>query len=424
MLLYLLPLVLVGSTRLIFFRGRFSPFRKYGDFVFFLYLFPLGFGVFYAKAVEGDGGPQVSLPALLYLSLALIIYFSPLFFHQARKESILDLIDKYIFKILCFSLIFGSFYSIIIFLPKASFALKFGAEDFRALTNSGNYTVLTGSIIETVAVGFSVFFGLSQLLAFLVLATKAFGKNTNIIAFLLIVASSSYILNSFAFAGRDGVVFWLFSFLFCYVFVKRWVELKVPRLFWVFLIAFGVLAGGAFIFITIDRFNEVFFVFSYVAQQPYQFNALYVIDPPLYNGWNGFREILSLLQVSGEIDRDYHWQYFLDRSVNPWTFKFFIGSILKDFGKSGTLIFLVIPSLLTFFWLVKKNKKDRVSCVASFDQILFLYLYSQIGFMGVFYFKHSALNLYLIFYLILVFVLMFFRLAGLKWLITFRSKFN
>ena len=403
------------------FRGRFSPFKKYGDFILLLYLFPLGFGIFYAKTIETNSSQAASLSALLYLSVALIVYFFPLFFHQTRREVQINLIDKNIFLIICIALIFGGIYSIIIFFPKASFALRFGAEDLRALTNSGNYSVLSGSIKDTVAVGFSVFFGLSQLLAFLILATKVFGAWSNFFAFALILTSSSYILNSLAFAGRDGVVFWLFSFAFCYVFVRRWADIKLPKLFWLFLIIFGLLGGGAFVLITMDRFNEVFLIFSYGAQQVYQFNAQYVIDPPLYNGWNGFREIFSLLQVSGEISRDYHWQYYLNRDVNPWTFKFFIGSIFRDFGKVGTMLVLLIPALLMLFMVVKKYSDDKVSRVSSLGQILTIYLYSQIGFMGVFYFKHSALNLYLVVFLILIFGLGILRMAGIRWLVYFRE---
>ncbi|WP_418140330.1 hypothetical protein NUW46_13405 [Marinobacter sp. MA] len=420
MYLYLLPLILVFGARLFFFRGRFSPFRKYGDFILLLYLFPLGFAIFYAKAVEATSSQGPSFSALLYLSLALIIYFSPLFFHQSRKEVKINLIDKNIVLFLCVVLVFGGFYSIIVFFPKASFALRFGAEDLRALTNSGDYSVLSGSIKDTIAVGFSVFFGLSQLLAFLILATKIFGAWSNFCAFSLIFSSSSYIFNSLAFAGRDGVVFWLFSFAFCYVFVRRWVDLKLPKLFWLVLVIFCVLGGGAFILITIDRFNEVFFIFAYGAQQVHQFNAQYVIDPPLYHGWNGFREILSLLGVGGEIDRDYHWQYYLNRDVNPWTFKFFIGSIFRDFGKVGTMLFLMVTSLLMWLMLIKKYSQDSVSRITSFGQILAIYLYSQVGFMGVFYFKHSALNLYLVVFFLLIFGFGLLRIFGLRWFVYFR----
>lgn len=420
MVLYYLPIVSLFLYRL-FFKRSFSPLNLYGDFILLIYLFPLGLGFFYALSVQGNAGPEISAWAMFYLSFAFFLYFSPLFYFQTRREFSINLINKALFKLLCVFLLFGGIYAIVLFIPKAIFAIQFGAADFRARTLVGDITVFTGSMYETIAVGFSSFFGLSQLLAFLVLATKLFGRMSNFFAIGLLASSTSYIFNSFAFAGRDGVIFWGISFVFCYVFIRRWVSLSLPRSLWLFLVLVLGTGVGIFVLITINRFDHLFYIFSYGAQQLYEFNALFVIDPPLYNGWNGFREILSALGMGGELSRQCYWNYYLSNNVQPWTFKFFIGSLFRDFGKVGTLISLLIPSTVVFLWLVKKRKQDSVTNVVPLDHVILIYLYGQIGFMGVFYFKHSALNWYLVVFLILIFLLRGARLVGFRWVVNFQN---
>lgn len=377
------------------------------------------FGYLYALEVQSEGGPLLSLWSMVYLCIAFVIYFTPIFYFQRRVEGTINLINPRVFRGLCLFLMVGGIFSLIVFFPKAVYALNFGAAKFRQGLQSGNVSVFNGSVLSTIAVGFSSFFGLCQLLAFLVLVTKSFGRFSGLVAFGLFVASTAYILNVFAFAGRDGIVFWGISFVFCYVFVSRWAILRIPKLIWATIIVFCAVAGAGFLLITINRFDDPFYVFSYGAQQLYEFNAIFVIDPPLHHGWNAFREIYSAIGVGGDVGRKADWNYYLSNDVKPWTFKFFIGSLLKDFGKIGTLGFLGVFSALVFLWAAKKRPSDSVTKVVPLDHVLLIYLYCQIGFMGVFYFKHSSLNAYLVVYVFLLLLLRLMRLLNVRWLVGF-----
>lgn len=419
MLIYFLPFAFLLWYRKVFFSGAVRPTKNYGDFVFFVYWFPLLFGFFYAIKVGGNLPPP-NIWAMLYLCLAFSIYFFPLFRFQCRREEAIDFIDRKILAALCVALILGGVGAVIIFSSKAGYALEYGVLALRRGVYSGEVSVFNGNFIDTVAVGFSSFFGLSQLLAFLILATRVFGRLSLFIALGLLVSSLSYVFNALAFGGRDGVVFWILSFFFCYVLVSRYSTIRPPVAVRILFLCFVIFGGAVLIYITAQRFDDYFFgVFSYGAMQIDQFNALFSIDPPLYHGWNSFGKILSLLGFERSIAPGAYKDYYLSHGVKPWEFKFFVGSLFRDFGKLGTVALLgsFAIGMLLLFW--KKTRFDRAGKVMPLERILALYLYCQVGFMGVFYFKHSALNMYLLACLILMGFFWVLRKSGVRFTVPF-----
>lgn len=410
-IILLIPIFLILLFRLCFFKSRFTPNRKSGDFVIALYLMSILIGVvLYILYPDEIGVYEPSIVAMLYLSVAFIIYFFPLIYFQDRTSYKLDILDKTVFKLLSVFFLTGSLFSISILLPKVITAFKDGAANNRLLLNTGEFVVFEGSFIETIAVGFSAFFSFVQIIGLLIVFFRIFGKKSNFIGSLMLLSSTSYIFNALAFAGRDGVIFWTFSFIFNYFMLKTWFGLTITkslsRKIWlVFILFFAIVLS-----ITLSRFssNAWYSIFSYFAQQLTNFNDLYILDPPIYNGSLNFyilkNHIMTVTLHPGDLN-----YYYLSNDVYPWIFKFFIGSFVSDFGKINTLIILLFLSISIFITIIRKNK--TYSRKISIYHVLLFSFYGQIGYMGLFYFKHSALNNYILALLTLSLVLYFFKLT-------------
>ena len=135
---------------------------------------------------------------------------------------------------------------------------------------------------------------------------------------------------------------------------------------------------------------------EYAGCQLKNFNDSFYIDPPLLYGrytMPVLSDIFSFVGFSIEYAQPQdRFPYYLSVGVDPWTFKTFVGDLLMDFGKMGTLFFLIIVSLLT------KLSLKRVSSEKTFhfsNLIIFVMFYQMILW-GVFYFRFYSMNFYII----------------------------
>ena len=408
--IFLIPVFLILLFRFLLFKGKFKPIHKCGDFVFSLYLLSMILGaIIYFVYPNEVAVFNPSILAMIYLSLALVIYFFPLFYFQDKKSYKLDIINITLFKFLSLFFLIGSLYSIVIFIPKVLDAFSGGVGNSRLMLNSGELVVLGGSFFETIAVGFSAFFSFVQIIGLIVISFRIFGKKSNFIGALILISSTSYIFNGIAYAGRDGIVFWFFSFLFNYTMLNSWFGMKISKslskMIWFILILFL----SVFLYITFSRFSSgvVFSIINYFSQQITNFNDLFILNPPVYHGSLNFFQLKGYLLPNMLEPGDLNY-YYLSNNVYPWIFSFFVGSFVADFGKSVTLLIFFLFSLFMFLALIKKTKTSGRSI--NIYHILLFNFYGQVGYMGVFYFKHSALNNYVLALFILSFFLYLFKI--------------
>ena len=418
--IYFIPVVFLLIYRIVFFRGGVNTFSKSGDFVFTLYAFSLLMGGVYEILFPDESTFPPSLSAVIFLTICFSIYFFPLFLFQSRKLESLNIGSLGVFRLICGFFFLGSVYAIVIFTPRVITAFSGDLHLYRVDVNLGNVNAGSLTIFDTIAVGFSTFFGIVQVLGLIVLFGNTFGKYSKFIALALICSSLSYVFNALMFAGRDGVIFWLLSLVFNLIVLKSWFSVRLGAFSWKTILVIG---GGVmipFLLISYSRFSTdtFYYLFSYISHQLTAFNDVYVLDPPLYNGDRNFREIKSLLmQSTSQLDSNEYFGYYWSYGVMPFRFKYFIGSLLTDFDAVGTFLIVTLYSLSLFFILVKKDKYSKNHSSISIDSLLFYYLYCQVGFMGVFYFKHQALNNYILALLLLIVFLKIFRTFGFRRLV-------
>jgi hypothetical protein len=170
-----------------------------------------------------------------------------------------------------------------------------------------------------------------------------------------------------------------------------------------------------FIIISISRFSESkegtgWNIIRYAGMQINMFNDYYEINAPNTYGRTNFPVFIKMIESTGikiksGPEENERFSYYLEEGVKPWEFATFISSIMVDFGKTGTLVFLMIVSLITRI-IIKKVSKNGIFYFS--DLIIFIILY-QIVYWGIFYFRQYSTNYYIIFNILLFIMFKMFR---------------
>lgn len=352
---------------------------------------------------ENRNSFDIQLEPMLYLSLCFFIAFYGFFSYTDSQHYVLVIENKLLLKWLEIFQIFTSIGAIFFFSYFAFSALSGNIADNRIdiqyrQENLGSYALLNTffSLIGNL-------FVLSIMLVFVNLATIGRG-GSRFRARLLLVLSSVYIFYILAYVGRDGFVYWIFSFVFLYLIFKDFIPVVERKsvIKWIFIVA--IPAFFAFMAITLSRFkNDSFLIplLDYAGSQVFYFNDHYLVDPPMQMGLLNFKQFLDLGAVlSGNeqpfFDR-YEWfKFYTDRNVVPWVFSTYIGSFFHDFGRIGTLLLVTFISIFTHISLRSRKKIGGFT----FSNLIIFFVLSQIVLWGVFYYRQ-----YTGFYYIVVMIL-------------------
>jgi len=311
--------------------------------------------------------------ASIVFILLLFLYLGP--FVNIREDKIKAIVLPnpkiiYIFSIVIVSL---SLISIIYFTPIVISVFSMSNLNIARLQVTEGVGFIEESFLNTVASVSASFFTIALFLFFIY---RIKGTNKTL-SFLLLISSFSYVLNVFAYVGRDGVVFWIFSFIANYGLFRNFLSekdnKKIKRILFIFLL----LAIPLFMAITFDRFSENPFsgILSYMGQSFPNFCLSFNADYPVSNGASFplFREILGLPIVKSE-----NIEY---GGTNTWSFGTFLKSFIENFDLYGTLILGVCLGLIVLFGFKNTTKKFY------FHQLFLYFLFFQVYSQGVFYFR-------------------------------------
>lgn len=351
--------------------------------------------------------------AMIHFSLCFIVAFAGFAgfreyrFHEIRID------NKWLFPIFENFLMIGGLFACVYFIPFAWIALSGDIRAMRSSQQIQHEMLARWGIINSIFSILANCFILMLICAFLNLTPRK-GKRHLLKAYLLYLASFSYVLYNLAYVGRDGTVFWVVSFVACFYFLKGFIILKdvktVKRITAIFLPV--VLAP--LILISYARFamheeGVLLQMVNYGGQQIRVYNDHYQVNAPLQHGRAGFRVWVELLEVAGidfgrDIEKKELFRYYSTIGLRANMFKTFIGGFVDDFGKLGALVALSIMAIITRISLQRMIQTG----VFYFSNILFYLLSYQMVLWGVFYNRLSFLNYYMIFVLFLAFI---FRLG-------------
>lgn len=340
--------------------------------------------------------PKYFEASIVFLSL-LLLYLLP--FTNIREDNVKSIVlpnakTLYVFSV---SIIFLSLFSIIFFTRTVIDVFSFeNLRDARILmTQEGPFVeVSTWNTIASVSASLYTI----ALILFFIYRAKGTNKKMSI---LLLVSSFSYVFNVFAYVGRDGVLFWIFSFIGTYGLFRNFISLEDRKSIRKYFVIFLMIALPLFMAITFDRFSDNPFagIISYMGQSFPNFTLAYHADYPVSGGnaFPLFKEILGLPMTesySGEFG-----------GTVTWVFGTFLKSFLLNFDIIGTIILGLVMGLI-----IKPIFKRR-SNVFYFHQLLIYYLYFQIFSQGVFYFRQYTRggNLFIILSFFFYFVFLFLK---------------
>ena len=377
-------------------------------YLFFVYLLMCVSSMLMYYSGLFPGVYKISLEAMTYLSFCFIIIFYGFYNYNDHGFSAIKINNHTVYKYVENTILVGGLGSLIFFFPFAMQNLSGDVRVNRMLNKDIIQVELSGyGIINSLFSLFSSLFILSLLFAFI---NYAAGPKHRRKAFLMLVSSFSFVFYILAYTGRDGVVFWLMSFIFIYLIMKDYLnkelQKNIKRLFLLIIPIVMV----PFIIITIARFSSgvglLWQIVSYMGQQIKNFNDVYLANASITYGRGAFplfADWLSRLNlISGSNEAILEYKFFSNYAgVNTWVFKTYIGSFLNNFGKVGTVFILL---LLTYFSrkIFKKTIQNQTFNLSS--MIIYILLYQNVLW-GVFYFRFSLNNIYLVAMLLIAIVL-------------------
>lgn len=272
----------------------------------------------------------------------------------------------------------------------------FSMEDLGAARNNryiyGDTYVETGLLYTVCSVASSLYvFALLLFFIYLVI-----GGN-KIRCVMLFISSFSEVLHVLSEVGRDGIVFWLFSFIFFYLLFKDFMKKKQVKFISKVFIIFTALALIPFMMISAGRFTENLMgeLVSYMGQQFKHFCYYFDLDPRPMAFGRGFPLVYEILGEELPEPAIYSNDY-----TDSSAFGFFFLSFFINFGVTGTIIIGFILTVLQRCILKIKNNHLRFNTL--FIYILFFQIFSQ----GVFYFRHYTRggNLFIVLCFVLYFI--------------------
>lgn len=335
--------------------------------------------------------------ASMFFLLLIFVYFLP--FLLFREDGIKKIVLPNAKLLYNFSIIIVvlSLFSVIYFLPVVINVFQMGDLNFARNNMVEGNAYVSETIFNTIASVSASLYTIAMILFFIY---KALGTN-KILSNLLLISSTSYVFNVFAYVGRDGVVFWIFSFLGVYGLFKNFLPKNDIKKIKKIILYFTIITVPFFLAITFDRFAENPFagILSYIGQPFPNFCLFYNIDRPITYGYSFplFREILGLKIIESEM--------WMEGGTVSWVFGTFLKTLLSNFGRFGTLFIGIILGLI--FLLIFKIKSKTLY----FHQLFVYYLYFMVFIQGVFYFRQYSRgdNLFIILSFALYFLFLFIR---------------
>lgn len=339
--------------------------------------------------LEGKYLPY-SFVFVFYLSLFIIPFAS---FTENKNERII-LPNKEILDVFSSIIIILSFFSIAFFssgvVKVFSLASLSDARNDRYIY--GDSYIETGITYTICSVSASMFV-FALLLFFIYLCIGGHKKRCT----LLFISSFSEVMHVLTEVGRDGVVFWLFNFIFLSLLFKDYMgedkKRMIKRIFYIF----GSVALVPFVLISLSRFegNVIGDLVSYMGQQFKHFCYYFDFDPlPVSYG----RSFPLYYEITNQtMPENVLYGNSLTRST---TFGTFIRGFFTNFGLLGTFFVGVI------MWTLFKMCMGRPNNKLKFNKLFIYLLYFQIYGQGVFYFRQYTRggNLFIVLSFVFYFV--------------------
>lgn len=318
---------------------------------------------------------------MLEFDLFLLVFLLPFRQFNETKIRSLRLPSKRFLDIFSSIIIILSFYAIIFFIGSVRYIFSLG--DLGAARNDmlAGESYFESGIMATIATVSSANYVFAIVLYFIYRIIGDSKKRCT----LLLIASISEPLHVLSFVGRDGIVFWIFTFAFCYVFFKPYMPKQMDKKLRKTIITLGCVLLIPFLMISVSRFGNDDSgtggsIVTYLGEQFVRGPAFFGIEKkPIYYGISFplYWEIIGQQPPQGD-----HSLVIGDWMA--WHFGTFLIGLYMSLNLGG-LITVAIGMYLLF-----KASFGRAKKQLNFGQFTIYLLFFQLISQGVFYFRHST----------------------------------
>ena len=311
--------------------------------------------------------------------LWVVLFIAPFILFNEKSIQQVVLPSRKFLNLLSSAIIILSFFAIIYYVDTAGSILASGnIREIRNMISAGEEYSESG-IFNTIASVSSSFYVFAIVLFFVYIIIEGFKTR----AVLLLVSSLSEPIHVLTFAGRDGIVFWIFSFAFFWTFFYKFIPSTTSKKIKKVFIYMGVALAIPLMMISLSRFERtdegtLYSMASYIGQS--------FINGPLYFGldnppvsYTGFTLIKEIHHKPVASDGSRVLMEYVD--WKSWTFGTLVVSLYRKLGGIGLFIF-GFGALLLFSAVIGK-KKPRFQ----FNHLIIYLLYFQVVGEGVFYFR-------------------------------------
>ena len=316
--------------------------------------------------------------AIIKFSLLVLLFLAPFLIFNENKIQRMVLPSRVFWDFFSVVIILLSFYAIFYYAGTARSVLS--STDIAAYRNmvASGEEYSGGGIFNTIASVSSSLYVFALLSFYVYVAIE--GVKTR--AVLLFISSFSEVFHIFTFAGRDGMVFWLFSFVFLWVmfstYLQREVNYKLKRT----IIITSLLMAIPFMMISTSRFGDsstgtAYSLVSYMGQSFVNGPLYFGIDnPPVKK--SGFVLINEIFHIKsdGSIDLTQIGDW------KSWTFGTLVVSLHQKLNGNWGLISFELAGLVLFLIVLGRKKYSL-----RLNHIIIYVLYFQVLSQGVFYFR-------------------------------------
>ena len=345
------------------------------------------------------------LPAIIFLSYLLLLLL-PARWYKDNAVSQIVLPNRLTLNVMASVIIILSFFAIIYFSRTVSNIFSMNLNDARTDLVFGETYVETGLLNTIASVSASLY--VFALILFFIFLTIPSSKLTRM---LLLVSSLSEPVHILAYVGRDGIVFWIFSFVFLFFIFKDYIVSENKSYLIRIFIIVGFVLIVPFMMITASRFgsgavnNKGTFdsLITYWGQGYIQGTLFMGIEDKPCTYGSSFPLFFEITGIDKPISDWGAEGVLMIGEWRSWFFGTIVTSLLLNFGHIGFWITTLL--LFVLFRSIMKIKSGKLQ----FHQLIFYVLYFQIMSQGIFYFKQYTRggNLFILLSLLLV---LFFRL--------------
>lgn len=326
---------------------------------------------------------------IFYLFLRPILKFG----RQESHRSFVMMSDER-FKLLSYALIGLQIFTIIYFIGyDVSLLMRGDLSQIRSEILTSGEDALGASLARTIAGTASFFYCYNILLFFYSLSFRDDKKSFRL---LLILSSTSRIFHALTYMGRDGLLFWILSFVFNYFLFKPYLDDNAKKMVRKVVAVCGTFAFLLIAAISLSRFGEsdngvYWSLISYFGQPIDNFATMF--HSP-YSKWNGpgslfpllfGKEVQSAADLLASVD-DFEAVYGFKNN----TFFSFVGNLYMSLGPYFTFVFAFIYSQ----FMSKALSKSRTSM----SVLIILMVASQVVVHNYFYWAYyiRVANLFLL----------------------------